>query len=239
MKFGDYIRLRREQKSWTQPEAAAKADIEQSYLSKLETGKSYPSEDIFNRLVDVLGIDTSDMSRQVFSAELDKLREIKEVRAVVLERQKSESKFLRIWLAAGLVLLMIGGACLGLVLLSHQNDIQQFQYRSTGVLRTGESLDAFDVIKRNVREFADINPKFKSLLERQQGMIERIDENDIISIKYRGESFINTVPDGKRFYRLIDSREIEQVSNLRWFLAPALMFLMGGFGCFFISRKWR
>ena len=239
MKFGDYIRLKREQKIWTQPEAAAKADIEQSYLSKLETGKSYPSEDIFNRLVDVLGIDTSDMSRQIFSAELDKLREIKEVRAVVLERQKSESKFLRIWLAAGLVLLMIGGACLGLVLLSDRNNIQQFQYRSTGVLHTGESLDAFDIVKRDVRELADINPKFKSLLERQQGMIERIDENDIISIKYKGENFIKTVSDGKRFYRLIDSREIEQVSKLRWFLAPAFMFLVGGFGCFFISRKWR
>jgi transcriptional regulator with XRE-family HTH domain len=51
MKFGDYLRQKREARGWTQPEAANKAGIEQSYLSKLETGKSYPSEDAYARLV--------------------------------------------------------------------------------------------------------------------------------------------------------------------------------------------
>ncbi|MBO6796341.1 helix-turn-helix transcriptional regulator [Maricaulis sp.] len=51
MKFGDYLRQCREAKGWTQPEAARHADIEQSYLSKLETGRSYPSEDVYSRLV--------------------------------------------------------------------------------------------------------------------------------------------------------------------------------------------
>jgi len=52
MKFGDYLRQKREDRGWTQPEAAAKARIEQSYLSKLETGRSYPSDDVFERLVE-------------------------------------------------------------------------------------------------------------------------------------------------------------------------------------------
>jgi len=113
MKFGDYIRQKREANGWTQPEAAAKIDIEQSYLSKLETGKSYPSEDIFNRLLQAYDIDTGDLSRSIFSAELDKLREIKEVRSVVLERQTNEIKFTRGWMIASRVRCVSSCECVG------------------------------------------------------------------------------------------------------------------------------
>ncbi len=239
MKYGDYLRLKREKKSWTQPEAAAKAEIEQSYLSKLETGKSYPSEDIFNRLVEIYEIDTSDMSRQVFSAELDKLREIKEIRTVVLERQKSERSFVRGWLIAGLVLLMLGGGSFGLTRVSSQTPVQQFHYRSAGILLAGEPLTAFDIINDRLTTVANINPKFKSLLERQQDMIERIDEGSVTSTIYLGDSFVKKLAEGKRYYTLIDNRVVEQVSPLRWLLAPALMFLAGSLGCFFISFRWK
>ena len=116
MKFGDYLRLQREEKSWTQPEAAERAGIEQSYLSKLETGRSYPSEDTFERLVEVYGIDTGAMSDVIGSGELDRLREIREVRNVVLERQRSAVTFVRGWLIGGLLMLITGGACVALAL---------------------------------------------------------------------------------------------------------------------------
>ena len=80
MEFGDYIKEKRDAIGWNQPEAALKASIEQSYLSKLETGKSYPSEEVFSRLVKAYGFDPVDMCKHVFSAELDKLRDIKQVR---------------------------------------------------------------------------------------------------------------------------------------------------------------
>ena len=69
MKFGDYLRQKREEKNWTQPEASAAAGIEQSYLSKLETGKSWPSEDVFARVASVYGIEVDDMVRRVASSE--------------------------------------------------------------------------------------------------------------------------------------------------------------------------
>ena len=58
MKFGEYLKNRRTELGWTQPDAASKAGIEQSYLSKLETGKSFPSEDVYQRLVGAFGLDT-------------------------------------------------------------------------------------------------------------------------------------------------------------------------------------
>jgi transcriptional regulator with XRE-family HTH domain len=95
MKFGDYLRQKREEKNWTQPEASAAAGIEQSYLSKLETGKSWPSEDVFARLASAYGIDVDDMVRHVASSELSRLREIAAVRSAILEIQNGQRLFAR------------------------------------------------------------------------------------------------------------------------------------------------
>jgi transcriptional regulator with XRE-family HTH domain len=237
MKFGDYIRQKREQKSWTQPEAAARADIEQSYLSKLETGKSYPSEDIFNRLVEVYDIDPSEMSSKIFSGELDKLREIKEVRTVVLERQKGEVQFVRSWMIAGLVFLMIGGASLGFTLIPKSFQTQ-FSYRSMGVLTPEEDLSAYQIVEGNIAGDFSSEEK-KEFLIRQKAMSSRIDQEFKVTIIYRGETFVEPVDGGKRYYELFDTKEVLQGSQFDWFYIPALMFLVGSFGCFMISFRWK
>lgn len=146
MKFGDYLRQIREKNGWTQPEAAARADIEQSYLSKLETGKSYPSEDIFSRLVRAYSMDVTDMSNAVFSAELDKLRDVAEVRNVVLARQRGETRFMRGWLLAGLALVMIGSGLLGMAISLPDDFEATFRYRSAGVIKEGESPTLYDFV---------------------------------------------------------------------------------------------
>ena len=89
MKFGDYIRQCRERLKWTQPEAATKIEIEQSYLSKLETGKSYPSEEIFNKLADVYQINLNELYEKIPSDELNNLKDIKLVREAILNRNRA------------------------------------------------------------------------------------------------------------------------------------------------------
>ena len=237
MKFGDYIRQKREANGWTQPEAAAKMDIEQSYLSKLETGKSYPSEDIFTRLVETYEMDTGEMSRSIFSAELDKLREIKEVRSVVLERQTNEIKFTRGWMIAGLTLLMLGGACLGFAIAGNgpAKSQQEFRYRSLGVILPGEPLDVFDIVRESSLEI-DRHPDAEKL---QQEMTERIRETFERSNRYKGAEYAKPTLHGQRRFQLFDDRAYEIDSPLKWLLAPALMFLAGSLGCFFISYRWK
>lgn len=244
MKFGDYIRQKREANGWTQPEAAAKIDIEQSYLSKLETGKSYPSEDIFNRLLQAYNIDAGDLSRSIFSAELDKLREIKEVRSVVLERQTNEIKFTRGWMIAGLVLLMLGGAALGFAIAGNgpPKPHQKFHYKSLGVILPGEPLDAFQVIHAShvsngsletiARQDAEFNAQ-------KQVMTDRIHEIIETHNSFKGEQYIKKTLNGKRRFVFFDSSFREIDSPLKWLFAPALMFLAGSLGCFFISYRWR
>lgn len=227
MKFGDYIRQKREEHGWTQPEAAARADIEQSYLSKLETGKSYPSEDIFSRLVDAYSIKTEDLARSVFSAELDKLREIKHVRKVVLSRQKSEARLMRGWLIAGLIMMMLGGGMLGLAS-SVPNDREiAYRYRSEGVIKDSEPPMTFEFLLAGRPD-----EEGKTWAERVDYDYETLHEN-------RGDFYVVKVEGGYRRYALFETREQGHPSAISWHYAFGVMFLFGGLASFYIARRWR
>ena len=232
MRFGDYLKQKREERGWTQPDAAAKAGIEQSYLSKLETGKSYPSEDVFGRLTEAYGIDMDSLLNTVSSRELTKLRDIAEIRSLLLERETRTRRASRGWLLAGLAMLMLGGGSLGLTTLGESQTVYAQSYVSWGVLQTNEPVHAFDIVHR---KYDTDHPKYEEYTE----MVSRIDPVRRIDVQNYGDFFIETVADGKRVFETYDSRPITYRSPLRWFFIPALTFLFGAVGCFFISFRWR
>ncbi len=228
MKFGDYLRQTREQRGWTQPEAAAKANIEQSYLSKLETGKSYPSEDIFNRLVEAYSINITSLTRTVFSEELDKLREIADVRTAVLARQQTESRYMRSWLIAGLIMLMLSGGMLGLAFNTAEPESLRYHYRSEGVIMDGEPPTVFDFLD----DLDHTGPETTHLLH-------RVDYAFVDTTYKQADDYIERVEGGYRRFRLHNVTEESQPSLIGWHYAFGFMFLFGGLGCFFISRRWQ
>ncbi len=234
MRFGDYIRDIRRSLKWTQPEAAKEIGIEQSYLSKLESGKSYPSEDVFSSLMMAYKIDLTDLKNKLFSAELDRLREISEVRAIILSKEKDHRKKIQNWLMGGICALTLGGACLGASLLAEDRDVSQYQYRSEGVTRDSESINAFEIIGDKA---AEDKSGENTLQKQQEEMLNRIDEKFQSLEDYRGVVFFEDVPDGMRTWRFYGSKTDTVPSPLRWFMIPALAFVFGGFGCFFASYR--
>ena len=232
MKLGEYLKQKREENTWTQPEAANKAQIEQSYLSKLETGKSYPSEEIFNRLVRLYDIKIETLYEAIDTKEYEKLSEIKQMRKLIIEQKKAEISIVRAWLISGLVFLMLSGACLAITHLYGGAQLQYY-YRSSGVLKANEPLQVFSIINRYISE------KDKLLFDKQQQMVARIDQDDKVSSFYKGDSYLENTPDGKRFYQIYHQSEASKNSAMNWFLVPGLMFLFGSFGCFFISYRWK
>lgn len=235
MKFGDYLREKREDKGWTQPDAAARAGIEQSYLSKLETGRSYPSEDVFARLVETYSIDTDDMTRRVESAELQRLKDIGAVRGAIMVRERNRTRFARGWLVAGLVCLMLGGAGIGLNTIDMVRVEPVFRYQSMGVLGPEWPLEAYDLVDVTLPE--DM-PNYQELFQRQQMLIGRLDMAYRDLDEYRGDWFVEPVDEGRRYFQLYDNSQVRTVSPLRWLVVPAFMFLIAGPACFFISYRW-
>jgi len=236
MRFGDYIRDLRRGLQWTQPEAADKIGIEQSYLSKLESGKSYPSEDVFAAIKTAYQIDMVDLSAKLFAGELDQMREISDVRTAILATQSAQQTRLQQWLIAGIVFLMLGGGSLGLNLLAEDKVVTEYQYSSPGVILPGEGLEAFDAAfqrqsgaDRDVQELAQVRDQ----------MIARLDQQFQIIPEYRGGAFVEPTENGVRYWRLVQDHSEVYRSPLHWFLAPGLMLLFGAVGCFFASFRWR
>lgn len=219
MKFGEYLKNRRTELGWTQPDAAAKAQIEQSYLSKLETGKSFPSEDVYQRLVEAFSLDTEAMVGALYPAELDRLREIEAVRKHLLQREHDTRSISRRWLYAGLGGLILGGALIGLAQVDRGGAAMHYTYQSEGVILTAESDSVFDDV--------DDNPALRA----------RVDRREIFVPEMRGPAFTETVPDGRREWHLVGANSVLVPAKFGWALVPGFALLIGGLGCFFIS--WR
>ncbi len=213
MKFGDYLKNKRSERGWTQPEAAARAKIEQSYLSKLENGKSIPSGEIYDRLVAAYGIDPDDMIGVLFPAELDRLREIDALRDVLLERSRAAVETPRRLLLAGLAALVIGGGFVGFSNVDQASTVLQYTYQSRGV------------IAANAPEDSEIAPG--------------TDEQTKFLTQMRGPMFTEQVPNGRRVWMLVGSNEIHRPARYRWALIPGIALIIGGLGCFFVAWRWR
>ena len=244
MKFGDYLRRKREEFGWTQPEAAARAEIEQSYLSKLETGRSYPSEDVYARLVDVYEISTADLVDQVDAPELDRLREVQAVRSEVLGRSRKETKLARGWMLAGVAGLVLGGASIGGALTAQHDEYVEYQYRSQGVLGLTEELNAFQYANRRYEDVDGAQDEAERVRieahnARLEDILSRLDPQVLTLRESRGDAFIVEEVEGRRYFRLTEDRLHSIPSPLRWLIVPGLAFLLGSLGCFFASFRWR
>lgn len=237
MKFGNYLRECREGRGWSQPEAADRIGIEQSYLSKLETGRSYPSGEMFGRLADAYGIDTGDLVGRLPADEIEKLREAGEVRAAIVSLQRRAIVENRRWLIAGVTGLVLAGGCAGLALKAETTVTERHLYRSLGVLSDTEQLDAFDEINAHLPDGGD--PRDIERRERIENLLERLDPAEVVTAETRGSGFVETSPEGRRYYRHVASSTEATPSPLGWFFIPALMFLGGAMGCFVAAFRWR
>lgn len=216
MKFGEYLRDKRAECGWTQPEAASRAKIEQSYLSKLENGKSIPSGDIYHRLVEAYGIDAQEMVGMLFPGELDRLREIDALRDLLLKRSHEDIRTPRRILITGLSMLMIGGGSVGFSQFEPARNLTQYTYQSTGVLAADAPLDT---------DIAAGAP--------------RANEQTKFLTQMRGPMFTEQVPGGKRVWNLVGSNVIIKPPLYQWALIPGIALIAGGLGCFFVGWRWR
>lgn len=236
MRFGDYLREQREQRSWTQPEAARRIGIEQSYLSKLETGKSYPSADVFEQLADAYDLNIGEMIDAFPDDELRKLQELREVRTAILVRDKDKQRITRGWLVAALICALASGASFGLYLLGDDSEEDRYQYSSLGVLMPDEPLNAFSIVY-DIATYSD-EARQSEFDARKQAMTERLDQDFITRSQGMGGDLVIEADEGRRIYELINSETVIHQSPLRWLLAPAIMFLFGAVGSGLLARFW-
>ena len=232
MKFGDKLKDLRNEKEMTQPELAEAIGIEQSYLSKLENGKSLPSNDIFVRILEVFGLEIGDVVDQLDQSSKNQLRTLPEVadhyhrqkQLIIGNRQR--------WLLGSSLLLALGAAFIyaGSVHLFFTDVV--YQYMSHGVVLEGESKEIF----RHPQGFVSQSLSHEEQIQFVDSVKSRIDEEYRLMSDFRGNIYNLRVPGGSRTYYLQDDTQIDPWQSKLIVFLGVLMSMFGLVGLF-LERK--
>ena len=237
MNFGDKIRTLRTEKEMTQPELASELGIEQSYLSKLETGKSVPSNDVLNRLLDVFGIDLGEMLVGLDRGTRNQLRQIPDVARHLHGENQLVIQNRRRWLLTSACLLAFGIAFIyaGQVKLFFSDTT--YQYISKGVIFEGEPKELFIDPREFVPHLFDGNQE-REFLDK---ITARYDSVYMLRRDFRGDLFNIKVEGGSRTFRLFKTHVVESWQNKLVVFLGLLMAVLGTIGIVLerkLAERW-
>ena len=207
MNLGEKLRQLRQERNLTQPDLAEALGIEQSYLSKLETGKSLPSGDVLNRILEVFGVDLNTFVADLDDGTRHQLRNIP-----LVADHFTRQKYVMIgnrkrWLMVSTLLLALGAALIYAGAVHFFVGEFVYDYESEGVVLPGES---------------------KEIFAGRDGLLqERLDEDYLATSQYRGSVFNVPVAGGSRTYYLMHKTETDPWQNKAFAMLGVFMLVLG------------
>jgi transcriptional regulator with XRE-family HTH domain len=238
--FGEKVKQLRAERNLTQPQLAQAIGIEQSYLSKLENGKSVPSADIFQAILRAFSVDVATLLEGVDDRIVHRdLKQVPEVANHLGSQVNRKVHSIKAWLFSS------GVACaLGLTLatagyrgLLFSNT--QYNYESAGVVLPGEPTNIFDIhrgllhnklVARMITE-----AEFTVLAEE---FSRRGDQQALLLDDYRGDAFVQQVDGGQRLFKMVREVEHERPGN-RWLMFLGTLLTFSGLLGFIIESRLR
>lgn len=154
MNFGEKLKKLRQQRELSQPDLAEAAQIEQSYLSKLENGRSLPSPDVLNRLMIALQVTIESLLDGIDDEEARlKLSSIPQVGSHMQMTASTQLQQQRTWLFTSLMLIGIGSAVLfaGAAALIFPDTNLKYEYVSSDLVPLGDNGQRYDSVEDFVR----------------------------------------------------------------------------------------
>ncbi|MEX0902276.1 MAG: helix-turn-helix transcriptional regulator [Pseudohongiellaceae bacterium] len=265
MQFGEKIRILRQQADMTQPELADRLNIEQSWLSKIETGKVVPSSEFIQAVLNYFQLTLDELIGDLDIFDLKAhLGAVPEIATYLYLSKAGIHQKRKHWSIVSALLCAVGGA---LLMLASQNLLfppNQYLYHSEGLIYFGEPLDlysdsqrVFEILDldRIPRETNPAGPETEPLSARsklaefEQYVLTRRSESSFVSNFDRGEYIIDNrfVPlDARNIYgnepqaaqRVLNRRPLENrnpYNSLLHALGFLLLFL--GLAGFVIEFK--
>ena len=219
MKFGERLKQLRQSKDWSQPALAQAIGIEQSYLSKLENGKSEPSPDMLNRILAAFDIDIETLLQGMDEAEIhNHLRTIPHVTGHLQAQKEVMRRKRNRWVITSGLLCVLGITTIVMGIGFIRNPLVIYDYGSEEIVPNGEadetfdSLESFlgyrlaptldDLISRDINsiEISQLTNNAYSSLELQYGSLATAAYQ--FSYVYRGNSFIENITEGQDLINL-------------------------------------
>lgn len=208
MTLGGIIRHHRQRQALSQPELASKAQIEQSYLSKLENDHSLPSDDTFKRVITALELNIADVCAQLDTRAADpRVLHIESIRTYLASFEQSNQR-------RSIILMVLFTLAIGIgVALFYTGHSKAFfaetlySYESRGEIRPGEPSDYFHGGWRRAfpmqESFATNNELSQQIREAEIIQANRVDHHTIRSYYPLENYFTRELDNGnRRAYRV-------------------------------------
>ncbi|MFC3194601.1 helix-turn-helix domain-containing protein [Marinicella sediminis] len=234
MTLGEKIKLLRTAEQLTQPELAARAGIEQSYLSKLENDKGSPSYEVIHKIAqafEVTGMELiNSLSQSYIEQQLSHIPEVAAEYASIKRRQQSRLKW-RFMGSSMVVVLGVGLFFMGIFGVFFAN--AQYIYESAGVIRPGETVHQFQ--DHPIKEVMETREEF---IERARNNRDRLSTQYLTITEYAGRTFISEVPGGRRLYDFREEKPLESSPN-DLIASLGMMLMVAGMLMFVYSFRFR
>ncbi len=198
--LGEQFKKIRAEKGLSQPELAELAGIEQSYLSKLENGKSLPSSEVLRKLLNAFKLTLAELiaplDKSYIKSNLLAINDIDQLYQQVNIKQLNQQRNM-LYLASSLIVIAVTLFYIGYAKQVF-NEIL-YEYRSDGVVLAGEPSDVF----RKWHELIDIkdrNEKDEKMRQLKVVMAQRSDVLVKLIPENKGYYFEETVEGGIRLF---------------------------------------
>ena len=233
MSLGEQLKQFRQAKKLSQPDLAALAGIEQSYLSKLENDKAIPSNDILRKLTSALDIDLSMLLEKLSPESISAIKQLPDVEALVMKQQQHSFNQRRNWLLCSSAFIVLA---VTLFFIGYSKLIFSelaYQYESPGIVKEGEHKGIF-------RDWPHLIPAGaeRQSLRNTKGieMMQRRDEQVIRVGSWLGNEIEKPVEGGMRYYAFDKEISVANPVNA-WLQTIAVMIFMIGVMGFVLERK--
>lgn len=223
MKLGQKLRQLRVDKQMTQPDLAEALGIEQSYLSKLENDKSLPSNDVLNRILDVFELDLAELIDALGQGPRNQLRHLPDVADYLRSQKRMIIGNRKRWLLSSSATLALGVALIYAGVAQMFFSTTVYQYMSHGVVREGEPKEIFRRPQMAVAELADHQARAAA----GDAIRARINEDFVLSSRFRGSIFNVKTDGGSRTYYLQSETEIDPWQNKGVTFLGVLLAILG------------
>ena len=229
MTLGQKIKQLRLAKELSQPQLSLAMGIEQSYLSKLENDKAFPSDEMFNTLLTAFDVELesfiADFEQDYIKSHLSKLSLVNQLFSA---QEKRSLSFMMRWIIVSALLIVVGGTALtGGIYEWFFKPVwtNSHLYESKGVIKQGESFRLF--AESNGEGFPD-------------HLALRL-EHKVIEMKQdSGRYFVKQTADGNRLYtRMRRQNNHVDNSNNHWLAAIGLCALLTGVVGLIVESKVR
>ena len=192
MTLGQRIKQLRVDKELNQPELANAMGIEQSYLSKLENDKAFPSDEMFEKLLTALKMTVDDfikgLDRTYVIKHLSKLNFVKQHTQALTQ---SNAKYLFKWIIISSLMIALGVTLYmaGEKSWAAPSQVQAL-YKSMGIVKEGEPLLLFEDSPRDL----------------SNDVLTRIEPKTVHLSQKNGDFFVKSVTGGQRYYKYIRTK---------------------------------